>query len=83
MLAKLTYRIASSEGGYVASCLEMPVESIGTTPDEAVYALRKALEVQLASVEAVAPPSRPPSVPQIDLAVATEPERDREGPGEP
>ena len=85
MRTKLTYRLSSSDGGgYVATCVEAPVESLGRTPEEALQALRRALEARLGSVEAVGPPSRPRSSPQIDLIAAVEEsERDPQGPGDP
>jgi hypothetical protein len=80
MTTRLTYNVVQAEGGYLARCEELSVESIGTSPDVAVRALRKAIVQRLTSVEAVAPPSRPPPPPQLELlplkpSAPPEPER--------
>ena len=82
MATRFTYRLISSDGGYIAKCEELPVESFGRLPGEAIDALKRAVELRLASVEAVGPPSRPPPFPIIELAAAVEPEQEREGPGD-
>jgi hypothetical protein len=83
MTTKLTYRVMPSDEEYLARCEELPVESSGRSPAEAVEALRRAIAAHLASVEAVAPPTRLPAPPPIELTPAVEPEPDRQGPGDP
>jgi hypothetical protein len=67
MVTRLTYTMTRGEDGYVARCEELSVESTGRSPEIAISALRKAIEQELTSVEAVGPPSRPPAPPIIEL----------------
>jgi hypothetical protein len=83
MTTKLSYRVMPSDGEYLARCEELPVESIGRSPEDAIEALRRAIAAHLASVEAVAPPSRPDAPPRIELCAVVEQEPDRQGPGDP
>jgi hypothetical protein len=84
MVTRLTYSMTRGEDGYVARCEELSVESTGRSPEMAIGALRKAIEQELTSVEAVGPPSRPPAPPIIELVAAghDEPEPDPQGPGD-
>jgi hypothetical protein len=86
MVTRLTYSMTRGEDGYVARCEELSVESTGGSPEMAIGRLRKAIEQELTSVEAVGPPSRPPAPPIIELvakgAGQIQPERDPQGPGD-
>jgi hypothetical protein len=77
-----TYRLTRLRHGCLAACEELALESEGSSPVEAVHALRKAIEQRLTSVEAIGPPSRPPAPPVIELVSRGEPEeQDPDGPG--
>lgn len=84
MPTKITYRMTQTDDGYVAKCEELSVEALGRSPAQALAALRKEVEQRLASVDAVAPPSRPPPPPSLELIpVAPEAnDADPEGPGD-
>lgn len=84
MVTKLSYSMTQGEDGYVARCGELSVESTGRSPELAIAALRKAIERELTTVEAVGPPSRPPAPPSIELVAAGQvaPDRDPQGPGD-
>ena len=82
MTTKVTYRIAKTEDGYVARSDELGVESVGDSEGAALAALRTAIVQKLTSVEAVAPPSRPPPPPRVDLVRAPEAEVEPQGPGD-
>jgi hypothetical protein len=82
MATKLTYELTETPDGYLARCVESSIEAMGSTPRQALTALKEAIEQSLLSVEAVAPPSRPPSPPCIDLLPAAPPQVEPQGPGD-
>lgn len=78
-----TYQVvAIEEGGYLASCVESPVEATGATKAEAIDALAKAIKEEMERVEAVAPPSQQPRV-DIELVEAKSEKLEPDGPGDP
>jgi hypothetical protein len=87
MVTKFTYEMTEIDDGYIARCVESPTEATGSTPDLALNALREALAQGLVSVEAIAPPSRPPPAPSIELVPAahvatSHSEEEPQGPGD-
>ena len=82
MVTKLSYSLTRADDDYVAKCHELSVESTGASAEQATLALRRAVEQQLTSVEAVGPPSRPPPPPSIELVLVGQPECSPQGPGE-
>ncbi|HEY2513106.1 MAG TPA: hypothetical protein VGI39_19695 [Polyangiaceae bacterium] len=82
MTTKVTYRIVKTEDGYLARSDELGVESVGASESAALAALRSAIVQSLTSVEAVAPPSRPPPPPRVDLIRAPETDAEPQGPGD-
>jgi hypothetical protein len=58
-IVRYTYRLEPGESGPCAECIELDLAAEGTTPEEAVEALREALYHRLVSPDAVAPPSLP------------------------
>lgn len=71
-----------SAGGFLAECIELDAAGEGATRDEAVRQLRESILDRMRSTEAIAPPSKAPSV-VIELSEAA-PHRDvsPQGPGE-
>ncbi len=65
----LTANLISEEGGYVARCVELPVTSEGDTVEEAVAALREAVELYLEDEPPVPLPGHPLLAP-FDVTVA-------------
>jgi predicted RNase H-like HicB family nuclease len=55
----LTANLTSEEGGYVARCVELPVTTEGDTVEEALAALREAVELYLEDEPPVALPGHP------------------------
>jgi len=55
--------------GFIAEAEQFDLAGRGPTRESAVKALREALEEKFATIEAVAPPSRPPQVPNIEVVV--------------
>jgi hypothetical protein len=83
MVLKLSYGMTRSDDGYLAKCRELSAEAMGRSPEKAIEALRAAVAEGLSTIEAVGPPSRPPSPPQIELVAEVEPEApDPQGPGD-
>jgi hypothetical protein len=82
MTTTFSYRLAQGDEGYVASCHELSMEAMASSPEGAVCALRSALERHLASVEAVAPPSRPAASLHVQLVAALEHDMEPDGPGD-
>jgi hypothetical protein len=82
MAARLTYSVTRHGGEYIARCLELPVESSGSSAEAAVDALKRTLERQMTSEEAVAPPSRPPPASHVELVAVAEPRQEPDGPGD-
>ena len=76
-----TYRLTSAPEGFLARCTEMPISALGPTEEAAVAALRQAICEHLGHVEAVAPPSAPPT-PSIDLRRAEDKAPEPQGPGD-
>ena len=64
----LTASLHPEEGGYVASCLELPVTTEGDTIEEALAILREAVELYLEDQPLPAPPQRPVVAP-FDVTV--------------
>lgn len=67
----LTAALTPEEGGYVARCLEVPVTTEGETIEEALAALREAVELWLED-EPLPQPAQPhahPVVTSFDIAV--------------
>jgi hypothetical protein len=82
MATRLTYTVTSTGGEYIARCQELPVESSGGSPETAIDALRRALERELMSNEAVAPPSRPPPPSHVELVAMVQAKQEPDGPGD-
>ena len=82
-MARYTYRLTPSDGGYIASCAEIEAEGEGSTREAAVRSLRESICERMSSAEAVAPPSQTPhaSVELIEASPAAE-EPSPQGPGE-
>lgn len=83
-MARYTYRLGPSDGGYLAECVEIDAEGEGNTREAAIDALREAIRERMTSAEAVAPP---PSTPQaavelIEAAPLRESAPSPQGPGE-
>jgi len=64
----LTAILTPEEGGYVARCAELPVTTEGDTAEEAVAALREAVELYLEDEPAPALAGRP-VVTSFDIAI--------------
>lgn len=65
---KLSYTLSTDSDGYViAECVESDVAGEGRTENDAIASLKKALHERLFRPDAVAPPSRPVPVPEIEL----------------
>ena len=67
MGTQVGFVVVRSHVEYVARCDALSLESTGPSPEAALEALRWAVEQQISAVEAVAPISRPPSQPTIEL----------------
>jgi predicted RNase H-like HicB family nuclease len=78
MNTHLSYTMAHCEDGYLARCDELSLEALGESPEAAMAALKTSIEQHLTSVEAMAPPSRPPPPPHIELEIAAQPVDDFE-----
>jgi hypothetical protein len=83
MRTRVPYRITPCDGGYVAVSTELALEATGESRDQAVAALLIAAKEALRTVEAVGPPSRPPSAPDIELVLETPATHEPDGPGDP
>ncbi len=81
-MARYTYRMQSSDEGYLAECLEMDIAGEGATQEAAIQALRKGIDERRHAPDAIAPPSKA-NLGGIELVAAPpEPVRSPEGPGE-
>lgn len=69
---KFRYELVEEDEGWVAECLEADVMGNGQTADEAVEALREALQDRLSRPDATAPPEHPVEA-KIELEPATQP----------
>jgi hypothetical protein len=78
---KYTYRLMTDPEGFAATCMEMSVTALGSTPMAAVSALRQSICERLTHIEAVAPPDSVP-VPSITLEPALDPPAEPQGPGD-
>jgi predicted RNase H-like HicB family nuclease len=65
---RLSAILTPEEGGYVARCAELPVTTEGDTAEEAIEALREAVELYLEDEPAPAQPAHP-VVTLFDIAV--------------
>jgi hypothetical protein len=81
-MATFTYRLRSTEAGFLAKCWEMKIAAEGRTTGEAIESPRKAIADRFAEPNAMAPPSKPEAT-EISLAEAPpHPPPDPQGPGE-
>lgn len=70
MTVTLTATLTPEEGGYVARCVEVPVTTEGETVEEALAALREAVELWLEDEPLPAlPEHRHPVVAPFDITV--------------
>lgn len=77
-----TYRLKFVGSGYLAECCEVDAAAEGSSEDEAISSLRRALALRLREPNAVAPPSTPRLL-EITLSAAPEHEAaSPQGPGE-
>ncbi len=77
-----SYRVTSTEEGFLARCLEFKLESEGLSEREAIESLRLAIEEQVNESNAVAPPSNPRPVSVTLVEAPPAPPLSPQGPGE-
>lgn len=83
-MARYTYRLGPSDGGFLAECVEIDAEGEGATREAAIDALREAIRERMQSAEAVAPPPSQPkaAVELIEASPLRESSPSPQGPGE-
>lgn len=79
---KLRYIVEALEDGYRAACPDLDLDAWGATESEAVDALRTAAVDQFTHIEAMAPPSTPPTVEVELVAEHSPPLRFSQGPAD-
>lgn len=80
-MSTYTYEVISVDEGFLARCIELGVEALGDTEDDAVTNLRRALADKLNANDAVAPAAGAPIA--FELVRCVERPAEPFGPGDP